>query len=230
MVSSSDTILVIQAHPDDADISSGASVARWCREGKRVVYVTCTSGEAGKSDPPLPPEGLGMLRENEERAAAAALGVADVRFLRHPDGGLTATPALEQELAALILELQPCRLVTHDPWSKDEHHPDHLHAGDASLAAMTAAARAGHRIAEIYLYRSGEPNTAVDVAETLHLKLAAVDQHRSQRSIGEAPASAIEAWAAATGERWGMQKAESFRALDFDECAARLGRSRKAAP
>jgi len=224
------TILVIQAHPDDADISSGASVARWCGEGERVVYVTCTSGEAGRSEPPLPPEELGVLREREERAAAAVLGVAEVRYLRHPDGGLTVTPALEQQITDLILEFRPRRLVTHDPWSTGEGHPDHVHAGEAALAAMMAAARAGHRSAEIYLYRSDAPNTAVDVAGTLDLKLAAVEQHRTQRSIGEAPASAIEAWAAAAGERWGLTRAEPFRVFDFDACAALLAQSGEAAP
>lgn len=223
-------ILVIQAHPDDADISSGASVACWSREGERVVYITCTSGEAGRSEPPLPPQELGVLREQEERAAAAVLGVAEVRYLRHPDGGLTVTPALERQLADLILEFRPRRLVTHDPWSRSERHPDHLHAGEAALAAMIAAGRAGHRIPEVYLYRADEPNIAVDVSGTLDLKLAAVEQHRTQRSIGEAPPSAIEAWAAAAGERWGLARAEAFRMLRFDESAALVARPRETAP
>ena len=216
------TILVVQAHPDDADISSGASVARWCREGARVVYITCTSGEAGRSEPPVPPVDLAALREEEERAAAAVLGVSEVRYLRHPDGGLTSTPALEQQLTEVMLELRPRRLVTHDPWSRGEHHPDHLNAGKAALAAMTAAGRAGHPITEVYLYRTDEPNTAVDVTGTLSVKVAAIEQHRTQRSIGEAPPSAIEAWAAAAGERWGLVRAEPFRALSFEECAALL--------
>ncbi|MEZ4503168.1 MAG: PIG-L deacetylase family protein [Dehalococcoidia bacterium] len=224
------TILVIQPHADDVDISSGASVARWCREGERVAYVTCKSGEAGRSEPPLPPEELSVLREQEERAAAAILGVAGVHFLRHPDGGLTVTPALEQELVALILEYRPRRLVTHGPWSNGEGRPDHLHAGEAALAAMMAAARAGHRGPEVYLYRSDEPNTAVDVTKTLHLKLAAVEPHRTRRSIGEAPASAIEAWAVATGERWGLTMAESFRVVDFDACAPLFAQSGETAP
>ncbi|MGE0600677.1 MAG: PIG-L deacetylase family protein [Dehalococcoidia bacterium] len=210
--------LVVQAHPDDTDISSGASVARWCRDGEKVVYVTCTSGEAGKSEPPLSPAELGNLREREERAAAGVLGVAEVLFLRHPDGLLVHSPELESELADLVLRFQPTRLVTHDPTSEHEHHPDHLNTGKAALAAVIAAEKAGHRVGEILLYRTSEPNTAVDVTETLDLKLAAMEHHRTQRSMGEAPPDAMRAWATSAGERWGFPVAETFRALTFDEC------------
>jgi LmbE family N-acetylglucosaminyl deacetylase len=214
-----DVILVVQAHPDDADISSGASVARWCRDGAKVVYLTCTSGEAGKSEPPVSPAELGARREQEERAAAAVLGVAEVLFLRHPDGRLVHTPAVERELADLVLSYKPSRLVTHDPTSEHEHHPDHLNTGKAALAAVIAAEKAGHRVVDILLYRTSEPNTAVDVTETLDLKLAAVEHHRTQRSMGEAPPAAIRTWAINAGGRWGFAMAETFRALTFDECA-----------
>lgn len=213
------TILVVQAHPDDADISSGASVARWCREGADVVYATCTSGEAGRSEPQLPPAELGLLREEEERAAAAVLGVTDVRYLRFPDSGLHPEPALVQRLTQLILELQPQRLVTHDPWAEGEHHPDHLSAGVAAHLATVEAAVAGHRIPEVYLFRTDTPNTAVEVTATLDLKLTAMEEHRTQRSIGEAPASAIRSWAVAAGERWGVPRAELFRVLGYEEFA-----------
>lgn len=214
------TILVVQAHPDDADISSGASVARWCREGANVVYVTCTSGEAGRSEPQLTPAELGPLREEEERAAATVLGVADVRYLRFPDSRLQPDAAFQQRLTELMLELRPERLVTHDPWARGERHPDHLSAGAAARLATVEAAADGHRIPEIYLFRTDTPNTAVDVTATLDLKLAAMEEHRTQRSIGEAPASAISSWAIAAGEHWSVPKAELFRVLSYPEFAA----------
>jgi LmbE family N-acetylglucosaminyl deacetylase len=216
-----DVILVMQAHPDDADISSGASIARWCREGARVIAISCTSGEAGRSEPPVSPTELGAMREQEQRDAAVVLGVTDVRFLHLPDGGLMHTSELEHQLVDLIVEARPGRLVTHDPWAKGEHHPDHLQAGRAALAALIAADRAGWRVPEVYLFRSDEPNTAVDVEDTFSLKLRAVEQHRSQRSIGEAPPAAIESWATRAGERWGMRMAETFTVLTFEQCQER---------
>ena len=216
-------VLVVQAHPDDADISSGASIARWCLDGARVVYVSCTSGEAGESDPPVTPAELGRLREEESVDAARVLGVTDVRFLRYPDGGLTDTPELRAELAELMLELRPTRVATHDPTAKGEGHPDHLAAGRAVTAGVVAASEGGVRVPEVWLFRSDAPNRAVDVSETLDRKLEAVEQHRTQRSMGEAPPEAIRAWAARNGEQWNLAAAETFRALSSDECDEMVG-------
>ena len=98
-----DVVLVVQAHPDDADISSGASIARWCREGARVIAISCTSGEAGRSEPPVSPAVLGAMREQEQRDAAVVLRVTELRFLHLPDGGLLHTSALERQLVDLIV-------------------------------------------------------------------------------------------------------------------------------
>ena len=67
-------ILVIQAHPDDADISSGGTIAHWAREKREVHYVLCTSGNRGSNDPAMTPERLGPLREQEEQNAVDILG------------------------------------------------------------------------------------------------------------------------------------------------------------
>ncbi len=63
------------------------------------------------------------------------------------------------------------------------------------------------------------------MTESFDIKLAAVEQHRTQRSIGEAPPAAIKSWAIDAGHLWGLGLAEQFRALTFDECAALISAS-----
>ena len=75
--------LAIVAHPDDLEYGAASAIARWTSEGKRFAYVLVTSGEAGLA---IPPEEAGPLREAEQRASAAAVGVDDVAFLGYPDG------------------------------------------------------------------------------------------------------------------------------------------------
>ncbi|RJQ65650.1 MAG: PIG-L family deacetylase, partial [Desulfobacteraceae bacterium] len=77
-------ILVITAHPDDAEFGAAGSVARWIAEGRCAAYVVCTSGEKGTTDRTLAPEALLQMREQEQQAAADLLGVREVEFLRYP--------------------------------------------------------------------------------------------------------------------------------------------------
>ena len=87
-------MLVISAHPDDAEFGVAGTVANWTRAGKKVVYVVCTRGEKGTTDRHLTPEELAAVREKEQMAAARLLGVAAVDFLGMPDQGLEDTPCL----------------------------------------------------------------------------------------------------------------------------------------
>lgn len=216
------TVLVIQAHPDDADISSGGTVAWWSQAGRTLVYVTCTSGEAGSSNPPLPAASLGPIREQEQRQAAAALGVSEVVFLRYPDGALEDSPALRSILVDQIMRFQPTTVVTHDPVAERSGHPDHWSAGRAAIAAILEGGAQVQSITEILLFRSSEPNRAFDVSGTILAKLAALEEHRTQRSLGEAPADAIVTRAKKTGLQWGLAMAESFKEVPLRELAAML--------
>ena len=62
-------IMVIAAHPDDAEFGAAGSVAKWTREGRRVVYIVCTSGEKGTSNPDIKPKQLSKIREKEQKDA-----------------------------------------------------------------------------------------------------------------------------------------------------------------
>ena len=77
--------LAVAAHPDDLEYGAASAIARWTSQGKEVVYLLVTRGEAGISS--MSPKIVGPLREEEERRSAAAVGVDVVEFLDHPDGG-----------------------------------------------------------------------------------------------------------------------------------------------
>ena len=78
-------IMVITPHPDDAEFGVAGTVVRWVSEGKDVIYVVCTNGDKGTSDPDIKPDELARTREQEQRAAAKLLGVRDVVFLGYSD-------------------------------------------------------------------------------------------------------------------------------------------------
>lgn len=102
--------IVVVAHPDDIEYGAAAAVARWTRQGKDIRYVLATSGEAGIAG--LPPAECGPLREEEERASAAIVGVETVEFLGHPDGRLVAGPDLRRDVAGAIRRHRPEMVVT----------------------------------------------------------------------------------------------------------------------
>ncbi|HEY1966882.1 MAG TPA: PIG-L family deacetylase, partial [Pseudonocardia sp.] len=109
--------LAIVAHPDDLEWGTAGAVARWTAAGKQVAYLLVTRGESGIDG--IPPERAGPLREAEQRAAAAAVGVHTVQFLEHHDGVIEYGPALRRDLTLAIRRYQPELLVTvnhHDQW------------------------------------------------------------------------------------------------------------------
>ncbi len=85
-------VMIVAPHTDDAEFSIAGTVAKWAREGKDIVYVICTNGDKGTSDPNINPRELVKIREQEQKEAAKLLGVKDVVFLGYPDQGLEDTP------------------------------------------------------------------------------------------------------------------------------------------
>ena len=220
--------LVFAAHPDDADFLAAGTLARWAREGWEIRLVVATDGSKGSDDPDMLPERLISLRQTEQRAASAVLGLADVIFLGHEDGMLEDGPRLRREFTRLIRLYRPERVVAMDPtvrWQGNGYinHPDHIAAGSAVLAAVSLYARnrpsfrdllaeglEPHVVRELYLGASAEPNVWVDIGATLDLKIAALREHRSQ--IGEdGLADMIREWAR------GAAKAANDPAIEFAE-------------
>jgi len=190
----SQRVLVIAAHPDDPEYGCAGTVARWAREGAEVTYLLLTSGDKGSKDPAVRPGRLATLREKEQTAAAARLGVRDLLFLGHPDGALEPTMELRREIAGVIRRARPQRVLAIDPWRHYQTHPDHRAAGFAALDAVYAAKqvnlyaeqlRAGvdpWRVKEVYLFWTDAPDHWEDVSATLGLRVSALLLHGSQTS------------------------------------------------
>jgi hypothetical protein len=108
-------ILVVLAHPDDPEFFCGATIARWTSTGHEVRYCLLTCGDKGTQDRSLDSEALCALRQKEQRAAAAVLGVTQLRFLGYPDGYLVPDLNLRGEITRVIRQERPDVVVTCDP-------------------------------------------------------------------------------------------------------------------
>ncbi len=187
------TILVVQAHPDDAEFHIGGSVAKWSSEGYEVYYVVVTDGSKGTYDPKMDPEKLAEIRKREEREAAKILGVKDVFFLGYKDGELIL-PSLElrEKIIRLIRKLGADIVCTLDPWIDYNAHPDHrttgIVASEATVFAGMPAFNREHlkeglrpkQVESIYFFATDRPNLWVDVTEFVDKKFNAILAHKSQ--------------------------------------------------
>ncbi|SDP79012.1 N-acetylglucosaminyl deacetylase, LmbE family [Actinopolyspora xinjiangensis] len=190
--------LVIVAHPDDVEFAACAAVARWTEEGHGVSYLLASRGEAGIDG--LAPEQAGPLREREQRASAALVGVEDVRFLDHRDGVIEEGTALRRDLARGIREVRPELVVTfnhYDRWGFGGwNSPDHRAVG---RAALDAVGDAGNRwifpelvteenlppwngVRRIAVAGSPHPTHAVDVGPTLGRAVESLAAHATYLS------------------------------------------------
>jgi LmbE family N-acetylglucosaminyl deacetylase len=217
-------VMVMVAHPDDAEFSCAGTVARFVESGFRVQYVLATRGDKGSADKAAVPEQLAATREAEQREAARVLGVEEVTFLGHKDGEVEASIAFRRELALVIRQGRPDVVLTFDPWQRYQIHPDHRAVGQTALDAVAAArdhlyypeqlaeGLTEHRAHNVYFFGSDQPNYYVDIAGTLEKKVAALMCHRSQ--IGDRPIGEfIRARAAAVGQEVGLAAAEAFHYL-----------------
>ncbi len=217
-------VMVIFAHPDDAEFLCSGTVARFTRHGYRVQYVLATSGDKGSNDPDATPEQLIATREAEQHAAADVLGIEEVTFLRHMDGELEVSVAFRREIALVLRQGRPDVVLTFDPWQRYQIHPDHRAIGQTTLDAVAAArdrlyypeqlttGLTEHRVHNVYFFASDTPNYYVDITETIEQKIAALLCHTSQigvRDIGES----VRARARAAGAEIGVEYAEAFHYL-----------------
>ena len=108
-------VLVIAAHPDDVDFGSAGTVARWTGAGIGVAYCIVTDGDAGGYDESMPRAEIAPMRRKEQTAAAACVGVHDLRFLGYPDGRVEPTLALRKDLARVIRQVRPERVLCPTP-------------------------------------------------------------------------------------------------------------------
>ncbi|HEY8527706.1 MAG TPA: PIG-L deacetylase family protein [Acidimicrobiales bacterium] len=183
--------LAIGAHPDDTEFGCGGTLAKWAAAGCVVHHLVCTDGSKGSWDPGQNLAELIALRQDEQRAAAAALGATgEVVFLGGVDGELISDLATRERVAYWIRRLRPDVVLGHDPWKRYRLHPDHRHAGFLTVDGIVAARDphfypdhdvAHHRPAALLLFEADEPDH-VERLEEAHAerKLAALEAHRSQ--------------------------------------------------
>jgi LmbE family N-acetylglucosaminyl deacetylase len=192
-------VLCVFAHPDDVDFGAAGTVATWVDSGLEVAYLLVTRGDAGGFDD-TPRDRIPGIREAEQRAAAAAVGVKQVEFLDgYRDGTVTVTLDLRRDITAAIRRFRPDRILTSAPirrWDRipGPGHPDHLAVGEATTCAVYPDARNPFAFPELLAdqgleawtvremwYQGGpDPDHAVDVTDTFPRKLAALESHASQ--------------------------------------------------
>ncbi|MSP13921.1 MAG: PIG-L family deacetylase [Chloroflexi bacterium] len=222
--------MVVFAHPDDPDFSVAGTVAVWTQAGSEVVYVLCTSGNVGSHEPGMTRERIAALREVEQRAAAAAVGVKEVIFLHHDDGTLQPTLELRRELVREMRRFRPNVLVCGDPVAflyGDSYinHPDHRAAAQAALEAVFPAVSMPlvfpdllqegfepHRVNEVWVTDSTTTNTYVDISQVVDRKIAALRCHTSQMENWD-PTEMVKKWATETGQEVGLPMAEGYRRM-----------------
>jgi LmbE family N-acetylglucosaminyl deacetylase len=220
--------LVVAAHPDDIEFVVAGSVAKWVRSGAKVRYVVATSGDAGTHRFDITREELGRIREAEQRAAARVVGVDEVVFLGYPDGQVEPSIALRRDLVREIRRFKPDTVVCFDPTrlfvsNSYINHPDHRAVGQAAVDALSPTAAMPlsfseqieeglepHRVRQILVASTLDPDTWVDISETIDLKIEALRQHVSQFDGRRDYVEVVRRWAVDTGAVVGLAYAESF--------------------
>ncbi|MFE7111288.1 PIG-L deacetylase family protein [Streptomyces sp. NPDC057575] len=223
--------LAVVAHPDDLEYGCAAAIAGWTDEGREVSYLLATRGEAGIDR--LRPEECAPLREREQRASAAVVGVREVEFLDHRDGVIEYGLPLRRDIAAAIRKYRPELVITlnhRDTWGGVTWNtPDHRAVGRATL---DAAADAGNRwifpeLAEsglrpwngvrwVAVAGSDAPTHAVDATVGLERSVQSLLAHRSyiEGLTDEDPEAYCRTFltghAQAEGERFGGRPAVTF--------------------
>ena len=225
-------VLVITPHPHDAEAWCGGTLARWIKEGAEVHYVLCTNGGKGTFDPQVSAHDLGMIREGEQREAAKILGVKEIVVLGHPDGELEDNDTFRRELVRQIRLVRPDVVLCPEPYRRNlAWHRDHRIAGQVAIDAVFPYARdhlhlkelwedeglEPHKTGTVLLWGTEQPDTHVDIGDTLELKIRALVVHGSQmagRSQAEVE-ELVREQAAGDGSDQDYAYAESFRNLTF---------------
>ena len=214
-------VLVVVAHPDDADFGSGGTVAKLIAEGVEVHFCVATNGDLGGFDRSIDRAEIPLIRQEEQNHAAAVYGVSSVTFLGYLDGSLEPCSDLRRDISRVIRKLRPDTVICQSPERNFERiqasHPDHLAAGEATLRAVYPDARnpfafpelladglEPHTVAQVLLMASAQFNFVSDVTDSFDRKVAALLEHKSQLPRPEELPKMVELWARSSAERAGL--------------------------
>jgi LmbE family N-acetylglucosaminyl deacetylase len=223
----------IHAHPDDQEFTVAGTLAKWARAGSHVVTICLTHGAAGSNESTpadMTREKLAPIREVEQRRACELLGIRDVVFLDYEDGMLEPSLALRRDVTRLIRRYRPEALVCGDPTvrfygNRYMNHPDHRVAADVALDAVFPSAETRfifpelldeglvpHKVTRVFVHGAERPDTFIDIADTLDVKVAALREHKSQLGPWD-PTEMITDWARRQGKRARLKAAEAYRLM-----------------
>jgi LmbE family N-acetylglucosaminyl deacetylase len=218
------------AHPDDLEYGAASAIARWTADGKHVSYLLVTRGEAGIDG--MAPAEAGPLREAEERASAAVVGVEGVEFLDgHVDGVIEYGLPLRRDLAAAIRRVRPDLVVSSnhtETWGgRSFNMADHRHVG---LAALDASRDAANRwiftdagapwpgVRRVAMGGSPQPTHFVDVGDAIEVGIASLREHAAYlEGLGTDfdPDAFLRGNARAAGDANGCEHAVTFQLYDL---------------
>ncbi len=229
-------VLLIAAHPDDVDFTSAGTIATWTDAGLDVSYCILTDGDAGGFDPTVPRSAIAGIRQDEQRKAAAILGVTDVEFLGYPDGRLVVSLELRRDITRVIRRTRPDRVVVPPPQRDLRNvyvsHPDHVAAGEAGLCAIYPDARNpfahpelleeegldAHTVGEVWVVSANDKaDHYVDITDTFDRKIAALRAHTSQTAHMTTLEERMRAWGTLQAEAADLPEgrlAEGYLLLD----------------
>jgi LmbE family N-acetylglucosaminyl deacetylase len=228
-------VLAVFAHPDDAEICAGGTLAKWVAAGREVHLLVLTNGDRGSPDPWRDRADLAATRAAETEAAARMLGLTSARVLDVPDGELENATGIREAVIRRIRMVRAETVVSCDPtaWFFDEryyNHSDHRRAGEIALDAVFPGAGNPHYFAEhlsegldvrevhdVWLGWTNEPNHVEDVTGHFRPKMDALAAHVSQveESIRFFE-DELEREATEAGAKIGVEHAEEFRVLALD--------------
>ncbi len=235
-------VMVITAHPDDAEFGCAGTIAQWVKDGATAAYALATSGDVGIATPGMTKERAAKIREAEATAAAKVVGVEEVIFLREPDGMLQNTMDLRRRLVREMRRFRPEVVITGDPTMfftprGGINHPDHRAIDEAALDAifpavgqpnlfqeLEAEGLKAHKVRKIFLTARGQGDVFVDISETIELKIKALQQHVSQVGGWDELADRMREWSAEIAQGEEMTYAEVYRVitLESDEAWEKL--------
>jgi LmbE family N-acetylglucosaminyl deacetylase len=227
-------VLGIFAHPDDAEIAVGGTLAKWIAAGREAHLLVLTNGDRGSSDPTRSRVELAATRRTETEAAARSLGLASVRILSTHDGELENNHTMREAVIRRIREVRAETVVSVDPTavffeSRYYNHSDHRTAGWIALDSVFPGSGNPHFFSEhlgegldvqevhdVWLGWTNEPNHVEDVTGHIAAKVAALAEHASQLTEGiRFFEEFLEKDARESGAKIGVEHAEEFRVLDL---------------
>jgi LmbE family N-acetylglucosaminyl deacetylase len=228
-------VLGVFAHPDDAEIAVGGTLAKWVASGREVHLVVLTNGDRGSQDPALDRAELAAIRLRETQAAATALGLASVIvFGDVHDGELENTTAIRERVVRRIREVRAETIVSLDPTAvffeqRYYNHSDHRMSGWIALDSAFPGSGNPHFFSEhlgeglavidvvdVWLGWTNDPNHVEDVSGHYQRAMDALAEHASQLTEGiRYFQDRMTEEAAKTGAKIGVEHAEEFRVLDL---------------